>query len=202
MKKVVAVIFAFLILFTVAACGSTPASGSSVSAPAATVNIIEVDSADNSAAAPVPSEEPVTPASAPVEDAVQDVEEDGQNPVMNFIGPYVCEGCSIFIEADGSKNGRATVTWSQSANEMAEWTMTGVFDTETLSIRYSDCVKNIYVYGDDGIVTSSETLYKDGAGTIAFTEDLVLSWIDESEHVADGMLFAYMGGNMEQWDLS
>ena len=198
MKKVIAVIFIICILFT-AACGNAPAAGKSENAPAETPNVTVVEPEPAPSAAPAPSETPV-PSQEVEEDA--DVEVDGQNPVMNFVGPYVCGGYSVFVEAEGAKKGRISITTSQSATELAEWTITGDFDTETLSINYKNGVKTLYVTGDDGLIKSTETVYEDGTGTVAFTEEGMLSWVDEKEHVADGMLFAFMGGKMEQWDLS
>ena len=198
MKKVIALIFIICMLFT-AACGNAPAADKSENAPAETPNVTVVEPEPAPSAAPAPSETPVP--SQEVE-ADADVEVDGQNPVMNFVGPYVCGGYSVFVEAEGAKKGRICITTSQSATELAEWTITGDFDTETLSINYKNGVKTLYVTGDDGLIKSTETVYEDGTGTVAFTEEGMLSWVDEKEHVADGMLFAFMGGKMEQWDLS
>ncbi|MBQ6371730.1 MAG: hypothetical protein IJJ22_01240 [Oscillospiraceae bacterium] len=200
MKRLIAVLFVICILF-LAACGSAPAAGKSESAPAAP----EVTAAEPEAAVtpePAPSQAPAPSPEVEETSEPEPEEADGQNPVMNFVGPYVCGGCNVFVEAKGSKEGSVSITWSQSTTELAEWTMTGVLDTETLSINYKDGVKTMYVYGDDGLVTSTETVYTDGTGTIAFAEGGMLSWVDENEHVADGMLFAFMGGKMEQWNLS
>ena len=198
MKKTIAILFVICMLFT-AACGSAPAAGKSESAPAETPNVTLVEPEPSSAPAPAPAE---TPAPSPEVEEDANVEVDGQNPVMNFVGPYVCGGYSVFVEADGAKKARISITTSQSATELAEWTISGDFDTETLSINYKDAVKTLYVTGDDGLIKSTETVYEDGTGTIAFTEEGMLSWVDEKDHVADGMLFAFMGGKMEQWDLS
>lgn len=197
MKKILALalVLCFLLL---AACGSaSPAENASE--PAETANIIEVDSSDTAVDTSAPSQSP-EPSEEPEPSA--EPEEDGQNPVMNFVGPYVCGGCNVFIEADGGKNGIASITWMQESGQLAEWSITGPFDTETLSISYTDAVKTVHSFGSDGLITSTETVYTDGTGTIAFTEDGMLSWMDDAEHVADGMLFAFMNSNMEQWDLS
>ena len=198
MKKIIAVLAVICLLF-LAACGS--ASTSAVTeAPAATPEIIIAETAEPTPAPtpeePEPSAEPETPADEENEEADED------NPVLNFAGPYFCEGCSIFIEAAGSKTCKATITWSQNPSEISEWHMSGPFDTDTLSFKYENCVKTKYVYGDDGLITGTETVFENGTGSIAFTEEYVLSWIDDSEHPADGMLFVFSGGLMDQWDLS
>ena len=57
------------------------------------------------------------------------VEEDGQNPVMNFVGNYTCDRAAMLVEADGTENAKFTVTWGSSAWEHSEWTMSGKLDT-------------------------------------------------------------------------
>ncbi|MCR4607137.1 MAG: hypothetical protein K5771_05390 [Oscillospiraceae bacterium] len=192
MKKVIAILFVICMLFT-AACGSATAAGKSESAPAETPNVTVAEPEPSSAPAPAPAETPA---------ASNEVEEDGQNPVMNFVGPYVCDRANVLIEADGAHGAKASVTWSSSATELSEWSMSGIFDEETLSFKYSNGIKTNYVYGEDGFVTSTETVYKDGSGTFAFTVDGILSWVDDTEHAADGMLFTFNAEALSQWDLS
>ena len=192
MKKTIVVITVLSLLIMLAACASAPAAENSAA------------SAGTETAAPqeiIGQEADVQPSEAPETVPAEPVEEDGQNPVMNFVGPYVCDNCSILIEADGPHGAKASVTWSTSATELTEWSMSGIFDEETLSFKYTNGVKSTYVYGDDGIVTGTETVYKDGSGTFAFTEDLILSWVDDVEHAADGMLFSFNSEAMDQWDL-
>ena len=121
--------------------------------------------------------------------------DDGQNPVMNFVGDYGHDRASIFIEADGQDGAKATVNWGTSAAETSTWTMSGPFDTETLTISYNDCVRTDYVYGEDGEVKSQEEVYVGGHGTIVFAEGdtLTLTWNDDQEHIADGTVFEFIG---------
>lgn len=120
--------------------------------------------------------------------------EDGQNPIMNFIGYYSCDRASIFIEAaDGANGAKAQVTWGSSATEQTTWEMSGVFDTENLTIDYSDCIKTNYVYNENGDIESMEQVYDGGTGKLVFTDgaDLSLIWQDDQEQVADDMVFTY-----------
>ena len=196
MKKIFAVL-SVICLLVLSACGSASSSAGN-EAPAATPEIIVTETV-----APSPELVEPEPSAEPEPTPVDETDEpDEDNPVMNFVGPYYCEGCSIFIEAAGSKTCKATVNWSENPSEISEWHMSGPFDTETLSFKYENCVKTKYVYGDDGIITGSETVFENGSGSVAFTEDYMLSWIDNSEHPADGMLFVFSGGLMDQWDLS
>ena len=121
---------------------------------------------------------------------------DGQNPVMNFIGNYSCDRANILIGATDEENGTsATVTWGSSAWENSAWTMTGTFDTETLQFEYNDCVRINYVYDDNGEVKSQEEVYTGGHGFMTFAEGdpLTLTWQDDQEQMADGMVFEYTG---------
>ena len=122
--------------------------------------------------------------------------DDIQNPVMNFIGNYACDRANIVIGATDDDNGAsATVTWGSSAWENSTWTMTGTFDAETLQFEYHDCVKTDYVYDDNGEVKSQEEVFTGGHGFMTFTEGdpLTLTWQEDQEHVADGMVFEYTG---------
>ena len=120
----------------------------------------------------------------------------GQNPVMNFIGTYICDRCSINVATkENSENGaEITVHWGGSAWHSGEWRMSGDLDLETLTIEYSDCVKSEVVYNEDGELESETEEYTDGKGRIVFQSGLGsqnLMWEDDEEHVADGYVFEY-----------
>ena len=120
----------------------------------------------------------------------------GQNPVMNFVGNYVCGRACILIGATDESNGaNATVTWGSSAAENSTWVMSGTFDPETLQFEYHDCVRTDYVYGEDGEVASQEEIFTGGHGFMTFKEGdpLTLTWQEDQEHVADDMVFEYAG---------
>ena len=121
--------------------------------------------------------------------------DDGQNPVMNFVGNYACDRANIFVECNGDDGARMTVTWGSSAWDDSEWIMTGTFDTGTLQFEYHDCVRTDYKYKEDGEVEAAEEVYTGGHGFMQFTEGdtLTLIWQDDQENVADGMVFEYIG---------
>ena len=123
-------------------------------------------------------------------------EEDGQNPVMNVVGNYVYERAGIEIRAAGDDMAVITVRWSNSAFDHAEWNMSGVFDTETLTVTYSDCIKKIVSYdreaGEDEKEPEETIEYRNGTGSISFQENGTLTWIDEQEHIADDAVFEYV----------
>lgn len=124
----------------------------------------------------------------------EEAEESGQNPVMNFVGTYALDRASIGVAADDADNALFIIRWASSAAEFSEWTMSGALDTETLTVKYDNCVKKNYVFGEDGEVKSEETVYENGTGTITFVDGdvLGLTWDDEQEHIADGSLFQFV----------
>ena len=117
-------------------------------------------------------------------------EGDGQNPTMNFVGTYAKDRCSILVEAQGQNNAKFTVMWGSSAAEHSEWTMSGKLDTETLTVDYTDCVKKDVVFKEDGTIDTETVIYENGTGTFKF-DGSTLTWTDNNENAADGMVFEY-----------
>jgi hypothetical protein len=129
----------------------------------------------------------------------EEADDGGQNPVMNFIGTYVCGRAAIEIGATEGKGATAEVTWSSSAAENSVWTMSGTFDPETLQFEYHDGVRTDYVYDESGEVKSQEEVYTGGHGFMTFTEDpITLTWQEDQEHVADDMVFEYASAAPEE----
>ena len=118
--------------------------------------------------------------------------EDGQNPIMNFVGDYSADRCSITIGAQGQTGATISVTWGQSASESYAYTMTGDFDADTLRINYSDCEKKFVTYDENGDVAQETVEFTDGEGRIQFFEDGTLRWEDENEaDRLEGMTFTF-----------
>lgn len=126
-------------------------------------------------------------------DAPSYAQEEGQNPVMNFVGTYAHDRAAIFVEAGEGHQAKFTVRWGNSAAETVEWNMSGEFDEETMTVEYTDCVKKNLVFGTDGKVQSEETVYENGTGRIIFSEEgsLHLSWEDDQEKAAEGLDFGF-----------
>lgn len=118
---------------------------------------------------------------------------DGQNPVMNFVGPYACDRASMKVEASGSADARVTISWGSSASEASEWVMSGLFDPDTLTVNYSNAVKTNYVYNSDGSIASQEVEYSDGYGRFVFHDGKSLSctWQNENEPDNGAMTFTW-----------
>lgn len=129
---------------------------------------------------------------APAEPAAE-TSGDGQNPVMNFVGVYGAGKGSILVEAEGERGAKITVTWANGTAEKSQWSMSGEFDEETLSVAYSNCTKTDLVFTDDVSDPVETVVYTDGTGRIVFAgERYALSWEDDQEHIADGT--AFLGG--------
>lgn len=129
---------------------------------------------------------------APAEPAAE-TSGDGQNPVMDFVGVYGAGKGSILVEAEGERGAKITVTWANGAAEKSQWSMSGEFDEETLSVAYSNCTKTDLVFTDDVSDPVETVVYTDGTGRIVFAgERYALSWEDDQEHIADGT--AFLGG--------
>lgn len=115
-------------------------------------------------------------------------EEDGQNPVMNFIGRYGSGRATMDVECQGKKGAHFHVYWSSSAAEHSEWTMSGEFDSSNNSVYYTNCVKKTIIYNDEGNVEVETVEYVGGKGSVFF-KGSSLTWEDLAEHIADGMTF-------------
>ena len=131
---------------------------------------------------------PVTDVTPPAdEEEEQETEEteeteetdDGQNPVMNFIGPYESGRARATVEADGMKDAKITIEWSNSAFDLRKWEIKGEFDLDTLTVNYEDAVVTDVAYNSDGEIESEETVSENDAGSVAFNgETLSFIWND------------------------
>ena len=118
-------------------------------------------------------------------------QDDMQNPVMNFVGPYVCEKADMNVEAVGKTDAKITVQWSNGAAAYTKWEMSGTLDVDTLKLNYQNCKKTEVVMNEDGSIGSETVEYENGKGRIVFHEDGTATWEDDEEQVADGMVFKF-----------
>ena len=181
---------------------SSDAAGKDASSDAA-----EQDAASGAAdtAAPSDTDETVAASDDPgseiavvVDDSAKGVErsgreEEGQNPVMGFIGPYAYGSAGMYIEAGGGHDARVSVAWGSSTGKRSEWIMSGPFDEKTLTITYSNCVRKDLVFNENGDVESETIAYENGTGTITFQEgeNTSLVWKDDQDHMADNAVFTW-----------
>lgn len=131
---------------------------------------------------------------AVVSQASENNEENGQNPVMNFVGKYDNGGCYITVEAVGNNEAKFTVDFPLTDDEAESYTFSGEFEEDTLSVHYSNSTKKVLTLAADGSVTDEKTEYTDGSGKILFHEDGTLDWQDENEaeRLIDNTTFSFM----------
>ncbi len=121
------------------------------------------------------------PTTEAVSDTAQNDGEDGQNPVMNFIGNYDNGGTTILVEADAKDGAVFTVDEPMTDDEKYTYTFSGTLDLDTLKVTYSNSTKKVIKLDSQGNVTGEKTAYTDGAGVVIFHDDGTLEWQDENE---------------------
>ena len=117
--------------------------------------------------------------------------EEGQNPVMNWVGNYQSGRAGALVEAVGEDSARITIKWSGSAWEYAQWVIEGVLDPETRTIEYTGCVESVITYDGEGNIESETLQSQDGTGTIVFGEDLTFVWHNDQSDSETDMQFEW-----------
>ena len=109
--------------------------------------------------------------------------QDGQNPVMNFVGIYSTEySTEALVEADGMENARITVTYAGTPWFHNRTVMSGPFDPETLTMTFTNATLTEYTYASDATITEEKTSYTDGKGHAVFNPaDNTLTITEEFE---------------------
>lgn len=97
-------------------------------------------------------------------------EDDGQNPVMNFVGVYSNEySTEALVEAQGKEDARITVTCAGSPWFHHKTVMSGRMDPDTFTVEFTDAAKTEYYYNSDGSVNEEKADYTDGTGKAVFS---------------------------------
>ena len=130
--------------------------------------------------AQAPVEQPAEVSQQPIDDSAI-VAEDGQNPVMNFVGIYNAgDSIEALVEADGANGARITVTYAGSPWFRNQTVMSGAFDAETLTVVFSNATLTEYTYNSQGDVAEETVSYSDGKGRAIFhPEDNTLTIVEE-----------------------
>ncbi len=125
-------------------------------------------------------------------------EEDGQNPVMNFIGRYgsMENQTFILVEASGSDGAKFSMEKATGFSTRTRWEITGRFDPDTLTVAYENGVKTLveFTYEGDKEVSHETVEYDNGTGTFVFTEDLTLIWHEDQANGED-LVFTWFGAD-------
>ena len=127
-------------------------------------------------------------------------EEDGQNPVMNFVGEYQSDRASAMVECGEGSSAIIHIHWGGSAWDSAEWVIVGELDTETLTISYTGAIKTFVTRNDQGIIEKEEVAYEDGTGTIVFNEDGTFTWHEDQSEYGQDMVFEFLPAQGDEED--
>jgi hypothetical protein len=150
-KKLFASVLSTALLLSLAACGSAAGTEDKTTAAGQQTSEHAVPSAD-----------------------------DGQNPVMNFVGIYSTDySMEALVEADGEQNARITLTYAGSPWFHHKTVMSGPFDPDTLTVEFNNSEMTEYTYKSDGSIDEEKTTYIDSSGRAVFSyEDNTLTITD------------------------
>ncbi len=92
--------------------------------------------------------------------------------------------------AAAEEAGRYTIklTWGNGAAETYQWTMTAE-PTENNVLYYSDCVKTIITFAENGSEEKTEEVYTGGHGQFVLLSTNEIQWTDDIENAGEDVLF-------------
>lgn len=125
--------------------------------------------------------------------AVSIAEEDGQNPVMNFVGPYQSDRRSMMVEALGTDEAKITASWGIDAWTTARWVMSGKVteSADGLELRYTNGTFATIETDEDGNETQSNES-DGGTGVVQFKNDGTIVWTDDQDELIKNLVFEFV----------
>lgn len=129
--------------------------------------------------------------------AVFEENPDWQNPVAKLTGEYQCDRAHATVQDFDLDSALITIEWAGSAWETARWIISGPLDTGTMTISYEGCLNDHLVYDENGEITSQETIYEDGTGTIVFNGDGTFTWHEDQSETGEDMTFELLPAEQE-----
>ena len=126
-------------------------------------------------------------------------EEDGQNPVMNFIGNYQSDRRTMLVEAQGMDEAKVTVHWGSDAWTYAEWVLTGKIEEEGdgLVMRYTDGAYATVTADENGNETRTDEA-TGLTGTVWFNSDNTITWTDDQDEQLKDLVFEWLPVSSEE----
>ena len=121
--------------------------------------------------------------------------DDGQNPIMNFIGNYSNGRAIMLVSGMGQNEAAVKITWGGSAFDSSTWTMSGAVsvDDKEMTITYKNCTKESYHFSEDGTLERDDVEYSNGTGKIRFNlTDNTACWDDDKENAGADSVFRYI----------
>lgn len=130
-------------------------------------------------------------------DVTEATAEDGQNPIMNFIGNYQSDRRTMLVEADGMDGAKVSIHWGSDAWTSSEWVITGKFEEtdDSFVLNYTDGSYATVTYDDDGNATRSDEA-NDCSGTLEFNKaDGTVIWTDSKDETINNLVFEFINVN-------
>ena len=138
--------------------------------------------------APVVPEPETKETETEVTEPTAEITEPAHKTAGEISGEYAGGRATVTIDAADPDNVMIKVVWSESADTKVIWRFSGKYNEETESILYTNGVKKVITFIEDGEAESEEVCYTDGNGVILFSYD-GFTWDDYNENVADNMVF-------------
>ena len=129
--------------------------------------------------------------------AVFEEDPDWQNPVMNYIGEYQSGRANAKVDCSGYEDAAIIIDWGSSAAEVVRWDIYGRLDWDTKTVEYSDCIKSVITFDENGEAVSQEIEAEDCSGTITFNDDGTFTWHDDQSEYDEDMVFEWVPVNAE-----
>lgn len=120
--------------------------------------------------------------------------------VPDFSGEWIdiySRRCMMNISLNGDIY-NIKISWSSSAFETTEWTMSGKYIDYKDSIVYSNCKQIETEYNDDGS-SDSYTIFSNGTGRIFMSNDSIY-WQDDSYQNSNNVQFCRSDGELPSFD--
>ena len=119
-------------------------------------------------------------ATAPA-DVSADEEETTPLAFEDLAGEYSCGRCNITVETGENNEVKISVHWGSSAFDAYQWTMSGIYDADTMRVNYTNGVKTYVAFDENGNQTEDKVETEDCYGRIQFISADKLLWQDELE---------------------
>ena len=110
-----------------------------------------------------------------------------------FAGQFFDENSDLTMVLDNIGNGyKVNITRKVSDTQIDNWYITGQFDGRAV-LHYNNCSKYIVTLDENGMTSSTETVYTNGTGYIAISErgadDTGYVWSDDVDNAGSGAFF-------------
>ena len=139
------------------------------------------------------SNEPAAAAEAEPGTAEETAQEPGENPILKYEGAYSDENGSgiyvLFEAADDTDGVNISIGYPEEA-AYTYWEITGKIKDNVVTYENGHKFSMDWGTPDQEEVTEEE-VYTDGTGSFEISEDAKITWTDNKEDIAKGMVFVW-----------